>query len=363
MDDPHAHSICTHDGVRAPQVMEELGRCETVVFETEHGYSIEVGSQTFLLAQVADQRHGRYEMARNIHQGALLFLSTCFAWPEETRAIDFRAPEAMFVLKTRVQTMPEQMDEDHAELLGLICSGGALYPKEGALAFTTQSQETMTSFCALVKAVYDLPIRYLPAPKHGIHAAIVMDRTLVRYLQHIGVGRGLPWPIREGTQSIVRAFVQGVAFGGNLMRSASHTTITVEDAALAAELQILLLKFGIACVRRSAPGSNNRTINLLRFDGKSNLQLAWYVFGLQRYRTVWEALYEGFFGVDSDNDIRPLPLIATRVTKCYMSENNVYDLCIHTCDQHGNAVQHGNYLANGFVVYTRRESEDDEDHE
>ena len=172
-----------------------------------------------------------------------------------------------FGIAAKSYPVPDRLSPDLARLLGYIVAEGWVNSRYAVMI--TQHKDYNPE---VYNDIWNLCLSVLgKQPAEGLHkdVSIHLSSVFLRaYLQGLGIdmslsaGKCVPWPVLQGTQESVTAFLRGY-FDGEASVSGSVLEVSSASERLLREVQLLLLRLGILSSR------NQRTIK-----GKTYWRLA-----------------------------------------------------------------------------------------
>ncbi len=203
-------------------------------------------------------------------------------WPQDPLEVTAYHPQIPEGSRTKAHALPSHLDEDLAFLLGALVAEGTIAQKRleftatpGALAEHFQQRWSRVFPTCRLHVFSRKPTSYGRKPFFQMQ---VVSQHVVQFLHNLGLEpcrsqeRELPTLILRSPKRVVAAFLRAYfegdgaveRSGRSLLRVSAHSASPI----LLKQLQVLLLRFGIASRLRS---SRDKTLRLL-ITGRENLE-------------------------------------------------------------------------------------------
>lgn len=132
--------------------------------------------------------------------------------------------------------IPDKVDEDVAELLGIMVAEGWYAAKKDntmSIAFGRKEVETRQYYAGLIEKLFGYVPKHKQNPKKNVDSLLIHSTEIIRWLRSVGLEgktareKTVPWTILQGTPEIRKAFLRGLFTGdGTVEKSGIVSTVS-----------------------------------------------------------------------------------------------------------------------------------------
>lgn len=292
----------------------DSGEHSTIKITTQRGHSLRGSRNHPVLTWVEDSTAGQpgfqWKLLSQLQAGdiAVIDRTSDLLWP--AAPVTTKACWPTDPSSRAIKVLPDCLDESLAFILGALVAEGSI--KENEIEFCNSDEDWLREFDwhweqsfpdTRLHRFKRKPNRYgkKPHPTREIHA-----RRVVEFLRRIGLApvlsnqKTVPWTILQSPRLVAAVFLRNYFEGdGSISFSGRMTELSCSSVSekLIDQLQILLLRFGIAATKR--------------YDRHKNLHKL-YIRGLENCR-----IFQSEIGFVSKRKIEKLAHSITRLSKSF----------------------------------------------